>query len=436
MSACSAAWTAPITWPGSTPASTRTSRGIGVPARARRQLPGREVERHDLEDLVGRGATPLVRDEVVLHAHRAEVGLAATDRGRLFRRHHRDVGRLARLRVLVGVVGRFEDGDVVVGVEIRDPVLATLVEVDRAGVGHVEGACGVDRPHDPPVGVDEVELQRRAAPQADAGGGRLAPGPEHALAPRLQQVVEHEVAHGVVERVTEVALVGMRERQLVGGARDLGTRHERVVGVDHRRLRRTAEELARVAGVPLVELVVAGDEHGRGAPAGAPGPPHLLAHRRERAREAVEHHCVERADVDPELQRAGGDHAAELAAGELLLEVASLGRQVAGAVRGDRRRARGLLGQEPAGVGGHELGALAAARERERLVTVGDEPRQQHGGLDVGRGATCPCGRRPAGAATPRSCVRPAAIRRRRSRRRADRRAATRARPGCRWSRW
>ena len=261
------------------------------------------------------------------------------------------------------------------------------MQVDGAGVRDVEGAGGVDGADDAPVGVDEVELQRRTAPQTDARGGRLAPGPEHALAPRLEQVVEHEVAHGVVERVAEVALVGVGEGQLVGGARDLRARHERVVGIHHRRLGRAGEELAGVARVPLVELVVAGDEHRGGAPAGAAGAPHLLAHRRERAGEAVEHHRVERADVDPELERAGGDHAPERAAGELFLQLASLGGQVAGAVRGHRRRGRSPLGQEPAGVGGHELGALAAAGEGEGLVTVGHEPRQQHGGLDVGRRA-------------------------------------------------
>ena len=43
------------------------------------------------------------------------------------------------------------------------------------------------------------------------------------------------------------------------------------------------------------------------------------------------------ADVDAELERAGGDHAAELAARELRLELTSFGGEVAGAVRGHRR---------------------------------------------------------------------------------------------------
>ena len=95
-----------------------------------------------------------------------------------------------------------------------------------------------------------------------------------------------------------------------------------------------------MARVPLVELVVAGDEH-RGRPSRrAPRPPHLLAHRRERAREAVEHHRVEGTDVDAELERARCHDTAELAARQLRLELAPLVGEVAGAVRGDGRRRR------------------------------------------------------------------------------------------------
>ena len=68
MSACSAACTAPITRPARARRRASDVERHGVPARAGRELPGREVERHDLEHLVGRRAPALVRDEVVLHA--------------------------------------------------------------------------------------------------------------------------------------------------------------------------------------------------------------------------------------------------------------------------------------------------------------------------------------------------------------------------------
>ena len=112
----------------------------------------------------------------------------------------RDVGLLAGLGVLVGVVGRLEHGHVVLDVEVAHPVLAALVQVDRAGVRDVEDARDESTvPTSAPVGVDELALDRRAAAQPDARGRRFAPGPVHRAAARLEQVVEHEVAHRVVE---------------------------------------------------------------------------------------------------------------------------------------------------------------------------------------------------------------------------------------------
>ena len=197
---------------------------------------------------------------------------------------------------------------------------------------------GVDRAHQAAVGVDELALDRRTRPQPDPRRRRLAPGPVHRSAARLQLVVDHEVAHGVVEGVTEVVVVGVRERELVRRARDLRSRHERVVGVHHHRFGRAVEQLRGMARRPLVELVVARDQHRRRPPRRASGPADLLAHRGQRAREAVEHDRVEPADVDAELERAGGDDAAELAARELRLELPPLVGEVAGAVGGDRRR--------------------------------------------------------------------------------------------------
>ena len=67
----------------------------------------------------------------------------------------------------------------------------------------------------------------------------------------------------------------------------------------------------------MVELVVAGDQHRPGAAVRPSGPSDLLAHRRQRSREAVQHHGVERPDVDAEFDRARGDDTAELTAREL-----------------------------------------------------------------------------------------------------------------------
>ena len=221
----------------------------------------------------------------------------------------------------------------------------------------------------------------------DARRGRMAARPVHLPGARLEPVRLHQRAHGVVETGTEPRVVLGGQRQLVGRARDVRLEHERVLRVHDRGLGRTGEQLVGVLRVPLVELVVAGDEHRGGAPVRATGAAGLLAQRREGAREAVDDDGVEAADVDAELERVGGGDPEQLAVGEPAFELPALLGQVAGTVRGDRGRPRaGARGREDApGVPGDELRAAAAAGEGERGVTGGDEPRQELGGLDVRR---------------------------------------------------
>jgi hypothetical protein len=88
--------------------------------------------------------------------------------------------------------------------------------------------------------------------------------------------------------------------------------------------------------VPPVELVVAGHQERGRAASGAPGPPGLLPHRRQRPRESVEHDDVEAADVDAQLQRVRRRDAEELPRRELMLDGAPLLGQVAGATRAPR----------------------------------------------------------------------------------------------------
>ena len=227
------------------------------------------------------------------------------------------------------------------------------------------------------------------------------------------------------------------ERQLVRGARDLRAQHERVLRVHDRALGRAPRQLGGMRGVPLVELVVARDEHRDRAPAGAPGAAGLLPHRRERAREAVEDHRVETADVDAELERVRRRDAEQPPARDVELERAPLlGR---GTRRGTRRR-------------GRRARARASARRRRAYCATTSAPRrlrvnasvwwpartkrvEQLGGLDVGRRRARPSARRAAVVASTRARARRAATRRRRSVRRRGRTARSRARPGCRSSR-
>ena len=71
-----------------------------------------------------------------------------------------DVDVVAGLGVLVDV-DRSQEGVGVVEVEVLDPVLAALVEVDGSGVGDVEDPGAVDRPHQPArFGLVEAVLDR------------------------------------------------------------------------------------------------------------------------------------------------------------------------------------------------------------------------------------------------------------------------------------
>ena len=86
-----------------------------------------------------------------------------------------------------------------------------------------------------------------------------------------------------------------------------------VLVVEDRGLDRPVEELVGVAAEELVERVLAGDVDRQPA-AAAPGAAPHLAQRRDRARERHADRRVERADVDPQLERVGGDDAEQLAA--------------------------------------------------------------------------------------------------------------------------
>jgi hypothetical protein len=139
---------------------------------------------------------------------------------------------------------------------------------------------------------------------------------------------------------------------------------------------------------PLVELVVAGHEHGQRLLLLAPCSACLLPERGDGAREPVEHAGVEPADVDAQLQRVGGDDAAQLAVGQRLLDLAALLGQVAAAV--GPHRVVEVGGQPPAGGGSHHLGAAAAAAEADGPVAAADQLGEQLRGVAVAVAALGP----------------------------------------------
>jgi hypothetical protein len=122
-----------------------------------------------------------------------------------------------------------------------------------------------------------------------------------------------------------------------------------VVGVDARLLDGRPHEELGVARHVLIERHAGGHQQRElGSPAAARAP-EALPQRRDGARVARADHGIERADVDAELERVGGHHAADVAGAQALLDAAPRLGQVATAVAwmsvgsmrtlGDQRRA-------------------------------------------------------------------------------------------------
>ncbi len=180
----------------------------------------------------------------------------------------------------------------------------------------------------------------------------------------------------------EPLCVGLLERPLVRRAEHVPGVDLLVERIEDRRLDGPVEELVRMAAEELVERVLAGDVEREPAPAPAGPPPHL-AQRCDRAGERDADRGVERADVDPQLQRVGGHDAEQLALDEPALQLAPLLRRVAGAVGRDPRgqlAAPGVL-QRELREARDQLDRLARLHEHDRARAVADQLGQQVGGL-------------------------------------------------------
>ena len=113
----------------------------------------------------------------------------------------------------------------------------------------------------------------------------------------------------------------MRRAEDVGGVDLL------VLVVEDGVLHRAVEELVGVAAEELVERVLARDVDREAAPAPAGAAP-LLAQAGDGAGERDADRGVERADVDAELERVGGDDPEQLALDELAARLEPLLRRV------------------------------------------------------------------------------------------------------------
>ena len=118
-----------------------------------------------------------------------------------------------------------------------------------------------------------------------------------------------------------------------------------------------------------------------------PARPKALPGRGDGARIAVQHRHIERADIDPKLQRRGADHGIDAPGAQGLLSIASLARQIAAAIGEHPRRSARVAIEDVFEVLGDHLDHQPRAREDDVLQPgLGRHPRDA-GGLRARRGA-------------------------------------------------
>ena len=182
--------------------------------------------------------------------------------------------------------------------------------------------------------------------------------------------------------------VVLGQRELLGGGRQVRAQDVRVVGVEHRRLDRGAEQRLGVVHQEGVERIVARDEDADRVAARAAGAAELLLQCGPGAGEADADDRVEPGDVDAELERVGAGQAQQVTVAQTLLELAALLGQVAAAIGRDPRHQLGVDLGEPALCGRrHRLGATAGAYERQGADLADHQIGEQLAGLGVGRPA-------------------------------------------------
>ena len=234
---------------------------------------------------------------------------------------------------------RLDDRPPRLDVELAHLVGAPQVQVDGAGVDGRERPLGLDRAEQLARGaLDDRHRVRRGRAQRDVAGREAGAARQVAAVAAAPQLAERDQGVGALApALAEHLRVGIGERQLVGGGEQVRELDPLVLVVEDRRLHRPLEELLRVAAEELVERVLAGDVE-RQPLAAPPGPAPHLAQARDRAGEGDADRRVELADVDPELERVGGDHREQLARRQARLDLPALLRRVAGPVGGDPLR--------------------------------------------------------------------------------------------------
>ena len=147
--------------------------------------------------------------------------------------------------------------------------------------------------------VDDRERVELAGAEQHARGRVVLARPDPA---RVRQLQLGQLGRPHQRLRAERLRVRLVDRAFERRREDVPVEDARIRVVEDRRLDRPREQRLRLAHEVLVERVLARDQDGE-AGAAAAGPSPLLPQRRDRPREADRDRAVERADVDPELER-------------------------------------------------------------------------------------------------------------------------------------
>ena len=299
------------------------------------ELHRRQLERRLVDRLLTVDALALEADHPLGDLEAAEPGLEGAEA--LLLQHLEDLGLLlGQGRREVVEVRRLRLHPPLLVLEGGDQELPPGVEIDRPRVALVEGAHAVDRADRPPAGEDGEGLPRPAqvdvALRPGGAGEDLVPLGGGEQVPLAQQLLDPRLVGGEIGAVAGISSV---ERHLGGAADQVRARHRVVVRIDDQPLAGALEELLGMVEEVLVEGV--GHRHHGGdrlAPVRA-HPPRALPGGHHAAGVADQDAGVEAADVDPHLERRGGDHAVEVAREQLPLDPPPLLGEEAGAVARD-----------------------------------------------------------------------------------------------------
>ena len=127
------------------------------------------------------------------------------------------------------------------------------------------------------------------------------------------------------------------KRQLESRALKMTDQNMNVVGIDQSHFRRLAQEIFRMIHDELIQRRARRDQHRHRHSAAPAGAAHALPRGRNRSGIAGKHGNIQASDIDAQLQRIRGNHAANRAVPQAALDLPPFIRQISAAISDNRQ---------------------------------------------------------------------------------------------------